>query len=74
MKSNGSHLLHRTKCRQQKGTINLGAMMLVLVTILAITAIPNLSVILPSSLKEVIIAVLALQVASQPFGGGHGNH
>ena len=72
-KSNDSHLPDHAKCVQEKGTITFGAIMLVLVAILAITAIPNVPVIIPSNLKDLIIAILAAQVVSQSFAGRHEN-
>ena len=54
---------------KQKGTITLAAMMLVLVTVLAISALPNLSVIISSGLKDVLVAVVAAEVASQSATG-----
>jgi MFS superfamily sulfate permease-like transporter len=74
MKSNDSRLRDHAKCVQQKGTITLVAMVLVLATILTITGIPRLFVIIPSSLKAIIIAFLAAQVTFHSFAGRHEDH
>jgi hypothetical protein len=70
MKSNESRLSVNKKCVRQNGTISLACVMtLVLVTILVITAIPNMSEIIPPNFQHVIIAILAVQVASLSFSG-----
>ena len=67
-----TYLIMRNVFRR-RGQLPFGAIMLVLVAILAITAIPNVPVIIPSNLKDLIIAILAAQVASQSFAGRHEN-
>ena len=69
MKSKDSHLPDNAKCVQQKGTVTLAAMMLILVTVLAISALPNLSVIISAGFKDVIITIVAAQAALQSFSG-----
>jgi hypothetical protein len=74
MKVDDTNLPISARCDRQKGVTTVAcAMTLVLITLVVVTATPNLSVMIPTTVQHVIVAVLAGQFATWTFSGRREN-